>query len=88
MNQIDSKWGSIHKEQRTELRGLISIAPGGLKRSAEIHIVGYGRRSFMYEMTLPGGRYVKRVGMKSLDEARDESDRVARELLALFAEPV
>lgn len=83
---IESKWGKVRKEQRTDLRGLVSLAPGGLRHSAEIHIVGYTGSPFMYEMTLPGGRYVKRVGIKSLNEAREESEQVARELLRLFAE--
>ena len=72
----------------SELRGLVSVGPGGTARSAEIHIVGYGGRSFMYEFTLPEGRYVKRVGMHSLAEAKVESEKLARLLLAaLVADP-
>lgn len=85
-NSMIIKWGNQKKEQRTELRGLVSVPPGGLKRSAEIHIVGYGGRSYMYEMTLPGGRYLKRVGICSLAEAREESESVARMLLGVFAD--
>jgi hypothetical protein len=83
---VSSKWGNTRTEKRTELRGMVSVAPGGLKHSAEIHIVDHDGRSCMYEMTLPGGRYMKRLGMRSIAEAREESELVARALLAIFVE--
>lgn len=88
MTAIEAKWGQPHKEQKTELRGLISVAPGGLLRSAEIQITGHGGRSFSYLVTAPRGRSAKGYGLATLAEAKAESDRVARALLALFAEPV
>ena len=84
---MKTTWGKVQKEQKEDIRGLVSVEPGGLMRSAEIHIYGFGGRSYTYEMTLPRGRHVKRHGIPSIEQAKAEADRVARHLLEIFAEP-
>jgi hypothetical protein len=82
-----TKWGAVTKRQRFELRGLVSVPPGGLARSAEILIHGFSDGLFSYEMTLPQGRSAKRHGCHSIGEAQAEAEQVARHLLDIFAEP-
>lgn len=82
--QLTARWGGKRWHRRVDIRGVVFVAPGGVMRSADIHIKG--EESFVYEILLPRGRSIRRVGIPTIEEAVEEAERVARKLLEMFVE--